>query len=583
MRHGTLTRRAEFGAAVDLAARSVPIVVASEAPVMRDGFAEVLSMRAVDLSRAPLPLIESHDATRVNIGIVDQLRVDGDVLRGVAIFGMSARAAELLADVQAGIVRGVSVGYRHTDDGREITLPDGRRAWAFAWQPHEASIVAIPADVRAGFYRSHGVRMNNTTAAPADEVRALTRGLPAEFADALIAAGVTADQARTAATTELARRDAAAGGCLNVAPAGHFTRGASDFEATKRRMVDALAATRFGVMGIDLSANEYRHAALVDLCRDLLEARGERTTFMSRPQLVQRSMMGTGDLPNLLAAAGHRSLRAVFDEYTDGVHRAAHPSTIADFRAKTLIRLSEAPELRKVNEHGEFTYGAVSEAAESYRLHTFGRLVSLTRQAIINDDLGALARIPQAFGRAAADLRNGKLVELLALNSAAGPQMEDGVVCFHVDHNNLQTGGGSALDLSSLATARRMMRLQRDIGGRTLLDLAPRFLIVPAALENTARQLLAQISPTTVADVNAAGGGLELVVDPRLDAVSTTGWYLESDPRHGGLEYSYLEGAEGPQLEQEWGLEVDGVVFKCRLDFGATINEWRTLHRAAGA
>ncbi|MCB1749248.1 MAG: peptidase U35, partial [Gammaproteobacteria bacterium] len=398
-----------------------------------------------------------------------------------------------------------------------------------------------------------------------------------------IAAGCTIDQARAAATTELARRDAAAGGHRNTAPTSHFLRGSSDVDIMKRQMGDALAATRFGVRGIDLDANPYRHATAADVCRDLLEARGERTGFMSRAQIVQRAL-GTGDLPNLLASSGHRGLQETFAALSDGVHRAAKKSTIADFRAKSLIRMSEAPDLRPVNEHGEFTYGAMTETAESYRLLTYGRMVSLTRQAIINDDLSALQRIPQAFARAAADLRNSKLVELLALNSATGPAMEDGTVCFHIDHANIQTGAGSALSLTSLATARTAMRLRTDVGGRTLLDLVPMYLIVPAALENTGRQLLAQIAPTTVSDVNAAGGGLQLIVDPRLDsAVSATVWYLASDPQAGGLEYSFLEGAEGPQLEQEWGVDVDGVLFKCRVDFGAAVTEWRTLHKSAGA
>ena len=581
MQHGALTRRAEFGA-VDLAARSVPIVVATEAPVMRDGYVEILRMAGADLARAPLPLIESHDATRVNIGIVDQLRVDGDLLRGIAIFGMSSRASELLVDVQAGIVRGVSVGYRHADDGREITLPDGRRAVAFAWQPHEASIVAIPADVRAGFYRSTGDHMNTATP-DAAEVRNLCRGLPDGFADGLIAAGCTIDQARAAATTELARRDAAAGGHRNVAPADYFARRSGEPALARAQMADALAA-RMGASGIDTSANQYRGARIVDMARDHLELRNVRTSAMSASDIIKRALHGTGDFAALLTESGNRVLATQFGAYLGGLRRAAKQTTIRDFRAKSVIKLGEAPSLLQTNEHGEFKYGTMATATEGYSLKTYGRIFGITRQALINDDLSAFDGVIRRFAEAAYQLENQQLVELLTQASGAGPTMSDSVALFHGDHGNLATGGGSALSETSLAAARAAMRLQKGVDGSTPIDATPRFLIVPAALENTALQLTAETTPATSGNVNPTGRNLEVVVDPRLDAVSATAWYLVADPdRLPTLEYAYLESDAGPRIESDYGFDVDGVSYKCRLDFGCGVLDHRGLYRAAGA
>jgi phage head maturation protease len=581
---GALTRRAEFGGGVDLAARSVPIVVATEAPVMRDGYAEVLRMSAVDLARAPLPLIESHDATRVNIGIVDQLRVDGDTLRGIAIFGMSSRASELLADVQAGIVRGVSVGYRHADDGREITLPDGRRAVAFAWQPHEASVVAIPADVRAGFYRSTGDHMNTATAAPdAAEVRNLCRGLPDGFADALITTGASLDAARAAVTAELARRDAAAGGHRNVTPADYFARRSSEPELARAQMADALAA-RMGATGIDTSANQYRGARIVDMARDHLELRNVRTSAMSASDIIKRALHGTGDFAALLTESGNRVLAAQFGAYQGGLRRAAKQTTIRDFRAKSVIKLGEAPSLQLVNEHGEFKYGTMATATEGYSLKTYGRIFGVTRQALVNDDLSAFDGVIRRFAEAAFQLENGELVTLLTQSSGAGPTMSDGAALFHADHGNLATGGGSALSETSLAAARAAMRLQKGLDGSTPIDATPRFLIVPAALENTALQLTTETTPATSGNVNPTGRNLEVVVDPRLDAVSATAWYLAADPdRMPTLEYAYLETDTGPRIEADFGFDIDGVSYKCRLDFGCGVLDHRGLYRAAGA
>jgi hypothetical protein len=158
------------------------------------------------------------------------------------------------------------------------------------------------------------------------------------------------------------------------------------------------------------------------------------------------------------------------------------------------------------------------------------------------------------------------------------------VALFHATHGNLATGGGSALQLSSLTTARKSMRLQKGLDGTTPIDATPKFLIVPAALETTAEQLLTTITPATSGDVNPFAGKLELVVDPRLDASSVTAWYLAADPAVvDGIEYSYLDSAAGPEVIVQEGFEVDATQFKVRLDYGAGVLDWRGLYKANGA
>ena len=137
---------------------AVPVVVSTETPVPRGQYFEVLghAPNEVDLSRAPLPLIESHNSSRVNIGIIDELRAVDGKLRGIARFGESARAQELLTDIKGGIVRSLSIGYLTPNDGKRVGERDGVPVLRFSgWQPYETSIVAVPADTEAGFYRNH--------------------------------------------------------------------------------------------------------------------------------------------------------------------------------------------------------------------------------------------------------------------------------------------------------------------------------------------------------------------------------------------------------------------------------------------
>lgn len=146
-----LTREMKVAGRANAKDRSVPVVITTAAPVDRGSYDEILSCDPahVDLTRAPLPLIVSHDAQTLPIGTVDNITLDGNKMRGIARFGKSARADEILQDVIDGVIRSVSVGYSITEQLKTVG-----RAITFAWQPFEVSAVAVPADSNAGFYRS---------------------------------------------------------------------------------------------------------------------------------------------------------------------------------------------------------------------------------------------------------------------------------------------------------------------------------------------------------------------------------------------------------------------------------------------
>jgi HK97 family phage major capsid protein len=137
--------------------RTVEASVSSEAPYDRWEGTETLSHDpdAIDLSRAPLPLLLSHDGNQVPIGVVENLRVVGRKLRGILRFGKSTRATEAWVDVQAGILRSLSVGYQILKKQIEA---NGKAYRATKWMPYEVSIVAMPADTTVGIGRNHSFR-----------------------------------------------------------------------------------------------------------------------------------------------------------------------------------------------------------------------------------------------------------------------------------------------------------------------------------------------------------------------------------------------------------------------------------------
>jgi hypothetical protein len=153
---------------------------------------------------------------------------------------------------------------------------------------------------------------------------------------------------------------------------------------------------------------------------------------------------------------------------------------------------------------------------------------------------------------------------------------------FSSAHGNL-TGTGTAISITSLGVARALFRAQKNIGALEYLNLTPRFLVVPPEQEALALQYTAQYTPATAANVNVFAS-LDVIVEPRLSANSTTAWYLIADPAQiDVIEFGYLEGQQGLYTETRNGFEVDGIEIKARDDFGAQVIDWRGLYKNAGA
>lgn len=326
------------------------------------------------------------------------------------------------------------------------------------------------------------------------------------------------------------------------------------------------------------AARDVMGMGMLDVARNLLSQRGVNASLMTPSKLIKAAMTSS-DLPLLLESIAHKSLMTGFESVEAASHRVwTRAGTLTDFRAASRVALSEAPGLDSVPEMAEYTHGSLTDAREQIQLQTFGKIITLSRQMLINDELGSLARLPVALGQAAARKESDIVYGLLTGN----PAMRDGKTLFHADHGNIGTPG--ALSVAALGDARKLMRLQRGLAGEAALNIVPAFLIVPAALETTAEQLLAEIQPNATADVVPGWvRSLQIVVDPRLDAVSETAWYLAAHPDQADtIEVALLDG-NGVTIETEEGFLQDATSFKVRLDVGAAALDWRGLVRNAGA
>lgn len=560
------TRQLQMMRLANGTSEAIPATLATTTPVDRGGFFEVLdcSPSGVDLTRAPLPLIVAHDAKRLAVGTVENIKADGSKVTGTVRFGSSAEAQQLRLDATQGI-NSLSVGYRLLDNGKSVN-----GATVFRWMPYEVSVVSVPADHKAGFFRSinsSGEKMTALSKREADEIDALCKrhGVP-ELASRLIAENTTDAAARAAVLEELARQDEARGGhqnTLRIENMRHAAGGLSGQSGNDGGEGELIVNTLVARLGGKPKGDVLGRADCADLAVRCLELAGQRVGHaLTRHQIIERALVTRGpgmhttsDFTHLLGDAVGRVLLDIYDESPPALRAVARLANLNDFRARSVVRMASAPSLQKVGEHGEFTYGGTTDAMNAWRLSTYGRIISLSRQAMVNDDLGGFAQVLAEFAQAAARREADDLVSALV----ATPQV-DSVDLFHADRKTLIL---KTLTLSGLGAAVASLRAQRS--GGNLVMQEPATLVAPAALEMTARQLVATFSAVEAGDVNP--WRLDVVVEPRLDANSLTAWYLVAANQR-ALEYGYLEGAAGVQTFVEEGFEVDGLSVKARLDFG---------------
>ena len=336
---------------------------------------------------------------------------------------------------------------------------------------------------------------------------------------------------------------------------------------------------------MDDKSRQFAGFDLVDMARDSLERAGHRTRGMSKQEIAVKALQSTSDFPNILENVVTKTLRMGYEAAGRTFVPFCRQATLPDFKQISRAQLGGAPDLKRVLEGAEYEFGSIGDGAEKYAVQKYGRIVSLTWETVINDDLDALTRIPFAFGASAASLESDIVYAILTGN----PNMADGTALFHSDHGNLGTAAdlADALDPTAanpIAEMRKMMTLQKGIEGR-YIAVRPRYLVVPPSLEEAAIKITsANFVASKGVDQNVFGPSLIPISEPRLEDSSSTAWFGAAEP---GLidtvEYAYLEGHEGVFTESKAGFEVDGVQIKCRHVFGAKAIDWRGLFKNAGA
>lgn len=612
----------------------VQLAFSSETPYRRWYGDEILSHAhgAVELERLRTAgvVLYAHGsdfrAGRMPIAKITDVWLDSDnVARAEVEFDMEdSFAAEVLRKVNGGFIRGVSVGYRVLEweylqkagqtsaDGRFTAAADETYI-AVRWEPYEISIEPVPADPTVGIGRTientntegetemppidertnpvtaeapqnapeqntAGARTGEPKNAPAasgndpvaaertraSEITELCRTFhmdPAEH----IRTGATIDQVRSAILDQLAQQNPAGAARVTADEGDKFRDAVSD--AILMRSGAVLDAQRTS------AAKNFRSMRLRSVANECLARAGvQDASYMDDNEAFARALSPDSAFAAILSDAVSKSMAREYAAAPSTFEAFTTVGTLSDFKASTIYRLSEAGDLLPIPQGAEFKFDEMRDEGSTAKLVTYGRSWGFTREAMINDDLSALSRVPAAYVRA-----YRRLINKLAYKVLVG-------IDYSEKNGNLAPAG--AISVATVGKMRALMRKQKNIRGKETLNIEGKLLLVPAELEVAARELVGSIA-------NPAGGNsgvtniyrnsLDPVVDAELDEYSEKAWYLAADPADvEGIRVSYLNGKKEPNLESRAAWDRLGMEWRIYGDVGVDLVDKRAFVKNEG-
>lgn len=389
---------------------------------------------------------------------------------------------------------------------------------------------------------------------------------------------VTVEAAQAQMLDLIGKRDAAA-----PTLAGHATVTRDGDETRAQAMVEGLAYRAWSQGKPSDLARPFVNYSLLDVARECLEARGVRTRGMAPSDVFEEALFGarsgmasTSDFQAILAGAVHKNFNGAYSQEARNFDALAVRRVVADFKPVREIKMSSFSALDPIPEGGEVKFGVLGEGQETWALGSYAKGYRITRQALINDDMGVFGEIPARMGSAVIRLEKNLFWALWTSN----PKLADGKEVFHSAHKNVTSSGGGVPSVDEIAKGRLLLRQQTDLAGN-YLDLIPTHLIVGTANETVVDKLFTMIMPGQVADVVPAPiRSLQPLVEPRLDG--DTAWYLLGRG-YPSLVVGYLAGGEQPRFKSRESWEYQGLEFKVEHDFGCAWSDFRGVYRNKGA
>ena len=609
---------------VDTDSRTVELSFSSETPYGRWFGYEILchDEECINLERFNNglgTLLFNHDRDAV-VGHIEKVWIEDNRGKALVRFDEDEQSETIFQKVQSGTLQGVSVGYSikryEALNEKDSVSSNGRFKGPDTyvvtdWEPLEISIVSVPADATVGVGRSaeeihtsidtqedntrmdqeKNLEVQEVKSAPVEtgltqadlqkameqerkrtsEITAMFRDFDVEGADEAIVMGVSVDEARAMVMDQLRAHNKGVSVTMGEAESDKFRAAAQDA---------VLMAAGIPVAEPAPGANELRGYSMIEMARESLRRECDtKANFGDNMEMARAAINSTSTFPAIMSNLANKSVMTGFNEAETTYQVWAGKGSNRDFKEAARVALSEAGNLELVPEGGQFQQDFLGEVSARTKVATYGKLFSLTRQAIINDDLGLFSKIATKYGSAAKRLVN----KMVYAQLTGDVKMQDNIALFDTKHGNV-AGTGEALSVKAIAKAITAMRRQKGITGDATLNITPKYLVVPPELEMTAYQIVnstAAVDGVNSGVVNPYKGRFVVIADAEL--TDPDAWYLVADAsQHDTIEVTYLNGVETPRLETRQGFDVDGIEYKVAFDCGVSALDFRGVFKNAG-
>lgn len=494
----------------------------------------------------------------------------------IEINGRSLSAASGFTLIRTGTLREVSITPLGADASTSVAIAASRKITKeMNMEVHEVNEQTIRADERERLTQIENICRSpgsgwGTSQQKVNELKASAVAGEIEVAD--LSAQLLNILRESRPTMSGVRRQTSVGGVTMLEAA-----------LLNRMGLAELGEKSLGALAME-HADDLRATHALDLCRAALRLDGVEEPH-GREEMV-KAALSTYSLP---VALGNVANEVLLDAYTDAPSTWRAFSSIrsaSDFKDQTAIRPSFTGGLQQVAPGGELKHSSVSEWTANYKIDTFGKVLSIDRRNLVNDDLPVFDQTARAFGQAAMRRLNDLVFEVLLANAGG---------FFSAGNGNLIEGVNTALSIDSLGQAITAMLTQRDSEGNDL-DLRPRTLLVAPELQTTAKAILESEFIQQIAEKQPTGNSLRravsIEVEPRLNNAAKYGatasnkhWYLFSAPNNAAMVVAFLQGKQSPTVEF-FGLDQDvnrlAASWRVYHDFGAALIGPRAAVRSKG-
>jgi len=292
-------------------------------------------------------------------------------------------------------------------------------------------------------------------------------------------------------------------------------------------------------------------------------------------------------LPGILSNVANKELLDGYMEEDQVWREIAQTKSVSDFKTVTSYRMLDNMKYEKLGPGGVIKNGTISEESYTRQVDTYAKMFSLTRQDIINDDLGAFDDLRNRIGRGAASKLNDLFWTTFLGNLAT---------IFTATRTNYITGATTNLGTDGVGLGLGVkgwrQRTSPAADGAKRMSGSPKFVLVPPELETIAEQLYVarNLAAVKVSDANIYSGRYQPIVanqlsDSSISGYSTTAWYLLGDKAAGSpVVVSFLNGQETPTVENaDADFNTLGIQFRGYHDFGCDLGDYLNALMSKGA